>query len=126
MTFFTCFNDVTDRIAQRKDGQWTRAKGYDTFAPVGPWINTEISPFELNIETFVNGSLKQRGNTSDLIFNIPGLISFISNIMTLYPGDIIATGTPYGVGRLKAGDIVEIKINGIGTLKNFVAASTDE
>lgn len=117
---YTCFNDVTDRVAQVKDGQWTRAKGYDTFAPTGPCISTGISPFNLKIETLVNGEVKQSGDTSDLIFGIPKLISFISGIMTLLPGDVIATGTPDGIGALKAGDIVEIVIEGIGTLRNPV------
>ena len=120
---YTCFNDVTDRVAQVKDGQWTRAKGYDTFAPTGPCISTGISPFNLKLETLVNGELKQSGNTCDLIFGIPGLISFISSIMTLLPGDVIATGTPDGIGPLKAGDTVEIVIEGIGTLRNRVVPS---
>ncbi len=117
---YTCFNDVTDRVAQVKDGQWTRAKGYDTFAPTGPCIRTDISPFNLKLETLVNGEVKQSGNTSSLIFGIPKLISFISGIMTLAPGDVIATGTPDGIGPLKAGDTVEIVIEGIGTLMNRV------
>jgi 2-keto-4-pentenoate hydratase/2-oxohepta-3-ene-1,7-dioic acid hydratase in catechol pathway len=117
---YTCFNDVTDRVAQARDGQWTRAKGYDTFAPTGPCISTGISPFNLKLETLVNGEVKQSGNTCDLIFGIPKLISFISGIMTLLPGDIIATGTPDGIGPLLAGDTVEIVIEGIGTLRNPV------
>jgi len=117
---YTCFNDVTDRVAQVRDGQWTRAKGYDTFAPTGPCISTDISPFNLKIATLVNGEIKQSGNTGDLIFGIPTLISFISSIMTLLPGDVIATGTPDGIGPLLAGDTVEIVIEGIGTLKNPV------
>ena len=117
---YTCFNDVTDRVAQVKDGQWTRAKGYDTFAPTGPCISAGISPFNLKLETLVNGEIKQSGNTSDLIFGIPKLISFISGIMTLLPGDVIATGTPDGIGPLQAGDTVEIVIEGIGTLRNPV------
>lgn len=120
---YTCFNDVTDRIAQARDGQWTRAKGYDTFAPFGPWIETELSPDNLQIETLVNSEIKQSGNTRDLIFNVPRLVSFISGIMTLMPGDIIATGTPEGIGPLKAGDTIEIRIEGIGTLKNGVVSS---
>jgi len=119
---YTCFNDVTDRMAQAKDGQWTRAKGFDTFAPLGPWIDTEVSPFNLKIETYVNAELRQSGNTGDLIFGVPKLVSFISGIMTLLPGDIIATGTPSGVGPLTAGDTVEIKIENIGTLRNHVVA----
>ncbi|MCX5997799.1 MAG: fumarylacetoacetate hydrolase family protein [Chloroflexi bacterium] len=120
---YTCFNDVTDRVAQVRDGQWTRAKGYDTFAPTGPCISTGISPFNLKLETLVNGEVKQSGNTADLIFGIPRLVSFISGIMTLLPGDIIATGTPDGIGPLKAGDTVEIVIEGIGTLRNSVVAA---
>jgi 2-keto-4-pentenoate hydratase/2-oxohepta-3-ene-1,7-dioic acid hydratase in catechol pathway len=115
---YTCFNDVTDRVAQAKDGQWTRAKGYDTFAPVGPWIDTEASPFDLKIETRLNGEVKQSSRTSDLIFPVPRLVNFISSIMTLMPGDIIASGTPSGVGQLKNGDVVEIVIEKIGTLRN--------
>jgi 2-keto-4-pentenoate hydratase/2-oxohepta-3-ene-1,7-dioic acid hydratase in catechol pathway len=117
---YTCFNDVTDRIAQMLDGQWTRGKGYDTFAPIGPCIVTDISPTNLILQTKVNGEIKQTGNTADLIFGIPRLINFISSIMTLLPGDVIATGTPDGVGPLKAGDTVEIFIEGIGTLRNPV------
>jgi 2-keto-4-pentenoate hydratase/2-oxohepta-3-ene-1,7-dioic acid hydratase in catechol pathway len=120
---YTCFNDVTDRAAQTKDGQWTRAKGYDTFAPIGPCIETEISPSNLKLETFVNNELKQSGQTIDLIFHVPSLISFISSIMTLMPGDVIATGTPEGIGPIKQGDKVEIRIEGIGTLRNRVVAS---
>lgn len=120
---YTCFNDVTDRVAQVRDGQWTRAKGYDTFAPTGPCIDTGISPFNLKIETRVNGVVKQSGNTADLIFGIPRLVSFISSVMTLLPGDVIATGTPDGIGPLAAGDTVEVVIEGIGTLSNPVAAS---
>jgi 2-keto-4-pentenoate hydratase/2-oxohepta-3-ene-1,7-dioic acid hydratase in catechol pathway len=117
---YTCFNDVTDRIAQARDGQWTRAKGYDTFAPLGPCIETEVSPSNLRVETILNGEIKQSGRTVDLIFDVPKLVSFISGIMTLMPGDIIATGTPEGIGPLKAGDTVEIRAEGIGTLRNRV------
>lgn len=120
---YTCFNDVTDRIAQAHDGQWTRAKSYDTFAPLGPCIETSASPFNLNIETRVNGSKVQSGNTSELIFPVPYLVSFISQIMTLLPGDVIATGTPAGIGPLKHGDIVEVIIEGIGTLRNPVVSA---
>lgn len=117
---YTCFNDVSERHNQRDDGQWTRAKGYDTFAPVGPWIETEIEPGNLKIETYLNGEQRQSASTSDLIFSIPGLISFISGVMTLLPGDIIATGTPSGIGPMNPGDTVEVKIEGIGTLRNTV------
>lgn len=117
---YTCFNDVSERHNQKLDGQWTRAKGYDTFAPMGPWIETEISPDDLKLETFLNGEVRQSAQTSDLIFKIPELVHFISSVMTLLPGDVIATGTTAGVGRMNPGDIVEIKIEKIGILKNYV------
>lgn len=118
---YTCFNDVSERYAQRDDGQWTRSKSYDTFAPIGPWIETEISPDDLKVESYLNGEVRQSGRTSDLIFGVAELVSFISGIMTLLPGDVIATGTPSGIGRMNPGDVIEIKIGGIGTLRNFVA-----
>lgn len=118
---YTCFNDVSERYNQRDDVQWTRAKGYDTFAPLGPWIETEISPGDLKIETYLNGELRQTARTSDLIFSVPKIVSFISGIMTLLPGDVIATGTPSGIGRMNAGDTVEISIENIGILRNTVA-----
>ena len=118
---YTCFNDVSNRYAQKEDGQWSRAKGYDTFAPLGPCINTMIAPDDLKLETYLNGELRQSARTSDLIFKIPRLISFISSIMTLLPGDVIATGTTSGIGRMNPGDVVEVKIENIGTLRNFVA-----
>lgn len=117
---YTCFNDVTARDLQGKDGQWTRAKSFDTFAPFGPWI-AKIDPLNANIQTRVNGNIKQKSNTSDLIFNVPKLIEFTSGIMTLLPGDVIATGTPPGVGPLQKGDVVEVEIEGIGVLRNMVA-----
>jgi len=117
---YTCFNDVTERTNQKKDGQWTRAKGYDTFAPVGPWIETEVDPSSLKIETILNGNVVQSGNTENLIFSVEKLVAFISNVMTLLPGDIIATGTPAGIGPIKEGDTVEIRIEHIGTLTNYV------
>ena len=117
---YTCFNDVTARDLQRKDEQWTRSKSFNTFAPIGPFIETELDPSSLKIETKVNGELKQKSSTKELIFNVFELVKFVSTIMTLYPGDIIATGTPPGVGNLKEGDIVEVYIEGIGTLRNKV------
>ncbi|HXL02638.1 MAG TPA: fumarylacetoacetate hydrolase family protein [Candidatus Atribacteria bacterium] len=117
---YTCFNDVTARDLQKKDGQWTRAKSFNTFAPFGPWIETEIEPGNLNIRTYVNGYKKQDSNTKELLFPVPMLISFISEVMTLLPGDVIATGTPEGVGPLHPGDIVEIEIENIGILRNPV------
>ena len=118
---YTCVNDVSERYAQRDDGQWTRAKGFDTFAPVGPWIETAIAdPDNLKLETYLNGQVKQSSNTSDLIFDIAYLVSFVSSVMTLLPGDIISTGTPSGIGRLSPGDVVEVKIEQIGILRNTV------
>ena len=119
---YTCFNDVTARDLQKKDGQWTRAKGFDTFAPFGPWIETELDPSDLLIETYVNGERKQSSSTRNLLFSVPEIVSFVSEIMTLFPGDVIATGTPPGVGPLKEGDVVEISISGLGSLKNYVKA----
>jgi 2-keto-4-pentenoate hydratase/2-oxohepta-3-ene-1,7-dioic acid hydratase in catechol pathway len=117
---YTCVNDVSERYAQKEDGQWTRAKGFDTFAPIGPWIETEVAPDDLKIETYLNGELRQSAYTGDLIFGVDDLISFISGVMTLLPGDIIATGTPSGIGRMNPGDVVEVRIDKIGTLRNFV------
>ena len=119
---YTCLNDVSARQEQQDDSQWTRAKSYDTFAPIGPYIETDIAPEDLKLETYLNGELRQSTRTSDLIFPVDTLVSFISNIMTLLPGDVIATGTPSGIGPMKPGDVVEIKIEGIGTLRNYVAA----
>jgi 2-keto-4-pentenoate hydratase/2-oxohepta-3-ene-1,7-dioic acid hydratase in catechol pathway len=121
---YTCFNDVTARDLQQADRQWTRAKSFDTFAAVGPWIETELDPANADIETYLNGELKQKGNTSDLIFPVPELISFVSRVMTLLPGDIIATGTPGGIGPMYPGDTVEIRIKQIGTLRNYVVRET--
>ncbi len=117
---YTCFNDVTARDLQYSDSQWTRAKGFNTFAAVGPCIETDLDPGNVALETYLNGQLKQQGNTSDLLYPIPELINFISHVMTLLPGDIIATGTPSGIGPMYPGDTVEIKIESVGTLRNFV------
>jgi 2-keto-4-pentenoate hydratase/2-oxohepta-3-ene-1,7-dioic acid hydratase in catechol pathway len=117
---YTCFNDVTARDLQDKDKQFTRAKSFDTFAAVGPCIATGLDPSRLNIKTFLNGKLRQSSNTRNLIFSIPFLVCFISNIMTLLPGDIITTGTPAGIGPMQPGDRVDIQIEGIGTLSNQV------
>ena len=118
---YTCLNDVTARDLQTKDIQYTRSKGFDTFAPVGPYIETEIdNPSNLAIKGYLNSELKQSSNTSDLIFSPFELVEFISGIMTLYPGDIISTGTPAGIGALNHKDIFEIEIENIGILKNFV------
>ncbi|MBA7693255.1 putative protein YisK [subsurface metagenome] len=120
---YTCFNDVTARDIQRQDYQWTRAKGFDTFAAIGPCIETELDPGSVELETLLNGERKQHASTSDLIYSIPELINFISNVMTLLPGDIIATGTPSGIGPMYPGDTVEIRIKSIGTLKNYVISN---
>ncbi|WP_091689633.1 fumarylacetoacetate hydrolase family protein [Methanococcoides vulcani] len=119
---YTCFNDVTARDLQQKDGQWTRSKSFDTFAPLGPFIvpKEELDPSDVTVSSLVNGEVRQSSSTSNLIFDIPHLIEFISGIMTLEVGDVIATGTPPGVGELERGDIVEVKIEGIGTLMNEV------
>lgn len=117
---YTCFNDVTARDLQLKDVQFTRAKSFDTFASIGPCIATDVDPGHLRIKTFLNGKLKQSSTTRNLIFSVPYLIRFISGIMTLYPGDVISTGTPAGVGPMTPGDRVDIQIEGIGTLSNMV------
>ena len=117
---YTCFNDVTARDLQKHDGQWTRAKSFDTFAAIGPWIETELNPSKLTVETYLNGERRQHGNTSDLIYPVDYLIHFISHVMTLLPGDVIATGTPSGIGPMQPGDTVEVRIEGIGTLRNYV------
>ena len=118
---YTCVNDVTARDIQAKDKQWTRAKSFDSFCPIGPCIETDIDPTDLTLETYLNGEKKQETRTSQLIFPAFELVSFISRVMTLLPGDVIATGTPAGVGPMQPGDTVEVKIEGIGTLRNYVA-----
>jgi len=120
---YTCFNDVTARDIQQCDRQWTRAKSFDTFAAIGPCIQTDLNPGNITLETLLNKERKQFANTSDLIYSIPELINFISNVMTLLPGDIIATGTPSGIGPMFPGDTIEIKIKSIGTLKNYVVSN---
>jgi len=117
---YTCLNDVTARDLQQKDKQWTRAKSFDTFAPIGPWIVTDLDPANLKIEAILNGETKQSGTTAGLIFPVDRLVSFISSIMTLLPGDVITTGTPPGVGPMQRGDTIEIVIEGIGRLANTV------
>lgn len=119
---YTIANDVTARDLQRKDNQWSRAKGFDTFCPLGPWIETELDPSDLLITCRVNGELRQMASTKEMIFSIPKIVSFISNIMTLNPGDVILTGTPAGVGQIEDGDSVEIEIDGIGILRNEVSS----
>jgi 2-keto-4-pentenoate hydratase/2-oxohepta-3-ene-1,7-dioic acid hydratase in catechol pathway len=118
---YTCVNDVTARDLQRKDVQFTRAKSFDTFCPVGPVIVTDLNPLQREVTTRLNGKIKQQGRTSDMAFSVPFLIRYISEIMTLYPGDLIATGTPAGVSRMTHGDVVEVEVEGIGVLRNQVA-----
>ena len=118
---FTCANDVTARDLQKKDVQFTRGKSFDTFCPLGPWIETDLDPSALRVLARVNGAIRQDGNTRQMIFPPPVLVEFITSIMTLLPGDVILTGTPAGVGPLASGDTVEIEIEGIGTLRNVVA-----
>jgi 2-keto-4-pentenoate hydratase/2-oxohepta-3-ene-1,7-dioic acid hydratase in catechol pathway len=119
---YTILNDVTARDKQRKDIQWTRAKSFDTFAPIGPCIETELDPTNQNISLKLNGEMRQNSNTKQMIFNAYELVEFISNVMTLKPGDVIATGTPPGVGTMQVGDVVEVSIEGIGVLRNTVKA----
>ncbi|HWC17206.1 MAG TPA: fumarylacetoacetate hydrolase family protein [Terriglobales bacterium] len=116
---YTCANDVTARDLQKSDGQWTRGKGFDTFCPVGPFVSDEVQPEGLDLETRVNGQVRQNGNTRDFIFSLPSIIRYVSSVMTLLAGDLILTGTPSGVGPLKADDRVEVSISGLGTLTNF-------
>jgi 2-keto-4-pentenoate hydratase/2-oxohepta-3-ene-1,7-dioic acid hydratase in catechol pathway len=120
---FTCANDVTSRDWQKSDVQWARAKGSDGFGPLGPWIETELDPSDLEIVSRVNGELRQKGRTSEMTLSPARLISHISQTITLLPGDVVLTGTPPGVGPLEPGDMVEIEIEGIGVLENQVAAS---
>lgn len=118
---YTCANDITDRTMQSSDGQWTRAKGFDTYCPLGPWIETSLDPGNLRITAAVNTVIRQDGNTSELVHGIGELLAFISHIMTLLPGDVVLTGTPAGVGPILPGETVQVQIEGIGTLTNPVA-----
>lgn len=117
---YTCANDVTARDLQHQDGQWTRGKGFDTFGPLGPWIETEVDPNALTVRCLVNGELRQEGSTKDLVFGVGELIAYCSAFATLLPGDVILTGSPSGVGPLRDGDTVEVEIDGVGTLVNPV------
>jgi 2-keto-4-pentenoate hydratase/2-oxohepta-3-ene-1,7-dioic acid hydratase in catechol pathway len=124
---YTCVNDVTARDLQRKDDQWTRAKGFDTFCPVGPLVDDELDPWAgVRVETKLNGELKQQGSTVDFIFPLDAIIRYVSRVMTLFPGDLIATGTPAGISPLQSGDVVEVTVEGVGTLTNHVADDTLE
>ncbi len=118
---YTCCNDVTARDLQKLDGQWTRAKSFDTFCPLGPKMVKNIDPLNLKITTRVNGIIKQDSNTKNMIFNVYEIVSFVSSVMTLLPDDIIITGTPAGIGPMEVGDTVEVEIEGIGILKNMIS-----
>ncbi len=117
---YTIGNDVTARDLQRRDGQWTRGKGFDTFCPLGPWIETEFDPSDALMTCHVSGEMRQMASTRDMLFNVRQLIAYISSIMTIEPGDVLMTGTPAGVGMLQPGDVVQITIEGLGTLQNPV------
>jgi len=118
---YTCLNDVTARDVQKNDSQWTRAKGFDTFCPVGPLVTDEIDPWAgVSVETRVSGEIRQQGNTRDFIFPLEVIIRYITQVMTLFPGDVIATGTPKGVGPVVAGEVIEVSVEGVGTLRNPV------
>lgn len=122
---YTVVNDVTARDFQRSDGVFSRAKGFDTFCPVGPWLAVGLDPSDLRVWATVNGGLRQDGHTSDMAFDVPTLVAFVSDVMTLLPGDVIATGTPSGVGPLRPGDRVTVGVDGIGALRNPVVARDD-
>jgi 2-keto-4-pentenoate hydratase/2-oxohepta-3-ene-1,7-dioic acid hydratase in catechol pathway len=117
---YVCGNDVTARELQKVDGQWSRAKGFDTFCPLGPWVATDVDPSALLVEAYVNGELRQRANTRDMLFHPYDLVAFVSRVMTLVPGDVVLTGTPSGIGPIKPGDDVEVRIEGVGSLVNPV------
>jgi 2-keto-4-pentenoate hydratase/2-oxohepta-3-ene-1,7-dioic acid hydratase in catechol pathway len=119
---YTIGNDVTARDLQRGDVQFTRAKGFDSFCPLGPWIETELDVSDLRVQTYLNGDVKQDGRTKDMIFDVPTLIAHVSSVMTLLPGDVILTGTPEGVGPMEVGDEVEVSVSGIGSLTNKVVS----
>jgi 2-keto-4-pentenoate hydratase/2-oxohepta-3-ene-1,7-dioic acid hydratase in catechol pathway len=119
---YTVANDVTARDLQRSDVQFTRAKGFDSFCPLGPWVETELDPSDLEVTTHLNGDLKQHGTTKDMIHDVPSLVAYVSSVMTLLPGDLILTGTPEGVGPMQVGDEVEVTVAGIGSLTNKVVA----
>ncbi len=119
---YTCANDVTARDQQAADGQWSRSKGHDSFCPLGPWLETHLDPADLAISTTLNGEQRQDARTAQMVHSVPSLISYISGVMTLLPGDVILTGTPAGIGAMSVGDVVEVTIEGIGTLTNRVVA----
>lgn len=118
---YTCANDVTLRDLQKKDGQWSRAKGFDGSCPIGPWIETDADPNDLGLETRLNGTVVQSARTTEMVFGVATIVAFVTEFMTLLPGDVILTGTPEGVGKLARGDVVEIEVEGVGVLRNEVA-----
>ncbi|HYG71685.1 MAG TPA: fumarylacetoacetate hydrolase family protein [Actinomycetota bacterium] len=120
---YTCANDVTLRDLQKTDDQWARAKGFDGSCPLGPWIETDLDPTDVRVETRVNGEIRQAGQTSDMVFGVATLIEYVTSFMTLLPGDVLLTGTPEGVGKLDPGDTVEVEVDGVGTLSNPVESS---
>ncbi len=120
---YTCANDVTARDLQRKDGQWTRGKGFDTFLPLGPFVCTDLDWMHSTIETRVNGQVRQHAGLGEMVFKVDFLISFVSQVMTLLPGDVLLTGTPAGIGQVQPGDVIEVEIGGVGTLCNHVVAA---
>jgi 2-keto-4-pentenoate hydratase/2-oxohepta-3-ene-1,7-dioic acid hydratase in catechol pathway len=122
---YTVANDISARDLQFQDGQWTRGKGFDTFCPIGPWIETDFDPADAVITCHVNDELRQMASTRDMVFNVRQLIAYTTSVMTLYPGDLLLTGTPAGVGTIVAGDVVEVAIEGIGSLRNLVANEPD-
>lgn len=121
---YTAANDITARDLQRRDGQWTRSKSFDTFCPLGPWIETEFDPTDAMVTCHVNGHMRQMASTRDMVFSVSQLIAFVSSVMTLNPGDVVLTGSPAGNGLLVSGDVVEVTVEGIGTLRNPVSAGT--
>jgi 2-keto-4-pentenoate hydratase/2-oxohepta-3-ene-1,7-dioic acid hydratase in catechol pathway len=119
---YTCANDVTASDLQRADSQWARAKGFDSFCPLGPWVETELDPSDLAVECLVDGQLRQSGRTKDMLHSVAELVAYVSAVMTLLPGDVLLTGTPDGAGPVQDGDVVEVRVEGVGTLRNRVAA----
>jgi 2-keto-4-pentenoate hydratase/2-oxohepta-3-ene-1,7-dioic acid hydratase in catechol pathway len=117
---YTCANDVTLRDLQKRDEQWARAKGFDGSCPLGPWIETDVDPTDVGVQTSLNGEVRQNGRTSDMVFGVATLLEYTTAFMTLLPGDVLLTGTPEGVGKLEAGDVVEVEVEGVGTLRNPV------
>lgn len=117
---YTCGNDVTARDLQRRDGQWSRAKGFDTFCPLGPWIETELDPSDQEVSCQVNGQMRQQASTRDMVFGMKALLVYVTAVMTLEPGDVLMTGTPSGVSPIRSGDVVDVTVSGVGVLRNPV------